>query len=185
MKKAVMIGAGVLALLALMVWVDKKFPAAERPPHNVSNAGGGESMPAISLKDLTDKEVALDQYQGQVVLVNFWATWCAPCRTEMPWMIEFQKKYSAQGFTILGVAMDDEGKSVVAPFIEKERFDVAGAQEPVNYPILLGNDDASSQFGGIIGLPTSMLYGRDGKKMRTIIGLVNHDEIAKAIEGLL
>jgi thiol-disulfide isomerase/thioredoxin len=129
--------------------------------------------------------VTLAQYKGQVVLVNFWATWCLPCRVEIPWMIEFQKKYSSRGFTILGVAMDEEGRQAVAPFLAKEKFDVAGQKEPMDYPILLGNDVIANQFGGVLGLPTSMLYSRDGKKTKTIVGLVNHDDISKAIESLL
>jgi cytochrome c biogenesis protein CcmG/thiol:disulfide interchange protein DsbE len=119
------------------------------------------------------------------VLVNFWATWCGPCKIEIPWMIEFQKKYSSRGFTILGVSMDEEGKKVINPFLEKERFDVDGQKEAMNYPILVGNDSIADKFGSLVGLPTSMLFTRDGKKVKTIVGLVNHDDIAKAIEGLL
>jgi hypothetical protein len=100
-------------------------------------------------------------------------------------MIEFQKKYSSRGFTILGASMDEEGKKAVNPFLEKERFDVDGQKEAMNYPILLANDAVAEKFGGIMGLPTSMLFTRDGKKIKTIVGLVNHDDIAKAIESLL
>jgi len=100
-------------------------------------------------------------------------------------MIEFQNKYKARGFTILGLSMDDEGKKAVAPFLQTERFDVNGQKEAMNYPILLANDSIAEQFGGLIGLPTSMLFTRDGKKIKTIVGLVNHDEIEKAITSLL
>ena len=68
----------------------------------------------------------LADYKGKVVFVNFWATWCDPCRVEIPWLIAMQNKYGPKGFTVLGIAMDDEGKSAVAPFLEKERFDVDG-----------------------------------------------------------
>jgi glutathione peroxidase-family protein len=100
-------------------------------------------------------------------------------------MIELQEKYGPRGFTVLGISMDDEGRKSVGPFVEKERFDVNGQKEAMNYPILLGNDSIAEKFGGIMGLPTSMLYMRDGKKIKTIIGLVNRDDISKAIEGLL
>ncbi len=100
-------------------------------------------------------------------------------------MIEFQKKYSPRGFTILGVSMDEDGKKAIQPFLDKERFDVNGQQEAMSYPILLGNDAIADKFGGILGLPTSMLFTRDGKKVKTIVGLVNHDDISKAIESLL
>jgi cytochrome c biogenesis protein CcmG/thiol:disulfide interchange protein DsbE len=168
-----------------MVWADRKFPAAGRQQVNASSTAGDAAMPSIVMKDLKDREVTLAQYKGQVVLVNFWATWCEPCKIEIPWMIEFQKKYSSRGFTILGVSMDEEGKKVVDPYLEKERFDVNGQKVAMNYPILLGNDSIADKFGSIVGLPTSMLFTRDGKKVKTIVGLVNHDDIAKAIEGLL
>jgi len=143
------------------------------------------AAPEVTIKDLQGNDVSLAQYRGKVVLVNFWATWCGPCRIEIPWLIEFQQQYGPRGFTVLGVAMDDEGKKVVQPFVTKERFDLNGQPTAINYPILLGSDDVADKFGGIIGLPTSMLISRDGKKVKTIIGLVNHDEIVKAIEGQL
>ena len=186
MKKGILIGFGVVALLALMWWADRRFPPPDRNTTGVSTASGTPTdAPTVALKDLNDKDVTLAQFKGQVVLVNFWATWCAPCKVEIPWMIEFQKKYGPRGFTILGVSMDEDGKKAVQPFLDKERFDVDGQQEAMNYPIVFGNDSISGKFGGIMGLPTSMIYSRDGKKVRTIVGLVNHDDIAKVIEGLL
>jgi thiol-disulfide isomerase/thioredoxin len=187
MKKGVSIGVGVIALLALMVWADRKFPVAGKAAgaSTKSSASNDGTLPKIAIKDVEDKDVSLEQYKGQVVLVNFWATWCEPCKIEIPWMIEFQNKYKDRGFTILGLSMDDEGKKVVAPFLQTERFDVNGQKEAVNYPILLANDSIAEQFGGLIGLPTSMLFTREGKKIKTIVGLVNHDDIEKAITSLL
>jgi thiol-disulfide isomerase/thioredoxin len=185
MKKGALVSLGVIALLAIMVWADRKFPAAGRSQTNASSKAGDASMPSIVMKDLNDRDVTLEQYKGQVVLVNFWATWCEPCKVEIPWMIGFQKKYSSRGFTILGVSMDEDGKKAIDPFLEKQRFDVDGQKEAMNYPILLGNDSIADKFGSIVGLPTSMLFSRDGKKIKTIVGLVNHDDISKAIEGLL
>src|SRR6202140_3040664 len=138
MKKGLFIAAGVIALLAVMVWADHKFPAAGAP--SASAPAKPTDAPTVVLKDLNDKDVTLAQYKGQVVLVNFWATWCEPCKIEIPWMIEFQKKYGPRGFTVLGISMDDEGKKAVESFFEKERFDVNGQKEAMNYPILLGSD---------------------------------------------
>ena len=183
MKKGIFIAVGVVALLAVMVWADHKFPAAGSPAAAANEKP--TDAPTVTLKDLDGKDVTLQQYKGQVVLVNFWATWCAPCKVEIPWMIEFQQKYSPRGFTILGVSMDEDGKNAIQPFLDKERFDVNGQQEAMSYPIFLGSDAIADKFGGILGLPTSMLYSRDGKKVRTIVGLVNHDDISKAIESLL
>src|ERR1700686_3004346 len=140
MKKGILVTVGVIALLAIMVWADRKFPAAGRPQANASSTASADSMPSVVMKDLNDHDVTLAQYKGQVVLVNFWATWCEPCKIEIPWMIEFQKKYGPRGFTVLGISMDDEGKKAVESFFEKERFDVNGQKEAMNYPILLGSD---------------------------------------------
>ncbi len=179
MKKGIFIGVGVVALLAVMVWADHKFPAAGAPSASAAAAKPTDA-PVVTLKDLNDKDVTLQQYKGEVVLVNFWATWCEPCKVEIPWMIEFQQKYSPRGFTILGVSMDEDGKKAIQPFLDKERFDVSGQQEAMGYPILLGSDAIAEKFGGVLGLPTSMLFNRDGKKVKTIVGLVNHDDLSKA-----
>jgi thiol-disulfide isomerase/thioredoxin len=183
MKKGLFIAAGVIALLAVMVWADHKFPAAGAPGSSAPSKP--TEAPTVALKNLNDKDVTIQDYKGKVVLVNFWATWCAPCKVEIPWMIEFQQKYGPRGFALLGVSMDEDGKKAIQPFLDKERFDVDGQKVAMSYPILLGNDAIADKFGGILGLPTSMLFNRDGKKVRTIVGLVNHDDISKAIEGLL
>lgn len=183
MKKGLIITAGVIALLAVMVWADHKFPAAGAP--SAGTPSKPTDAPTVTLKDLNDKDVTIQDYKGRVVLVNFWATWCEPCKVEIPWMIEFQQKYGPRGFTLLGVSMDEDGKKAIQPFLDKERFDVDGQKLPMSYPVLLGNDAIADKFGGILGLPTSMLFNREGKKVRTIVGLINHDDIAKAIEGLL
>jgi thiol-disulfide isomerase/thioredoxin len=141
--------------------------------------------PDVTFKDLQGKDVSLASLKGKVVVVNFWATWCEPCRVEIPWMIGFQQKYADKGFTLLGVAMDDEGKSVVEPYVQKTQFDVDGKQMTMNYPIVLGNDDLSSKFGGLLGLPTSVLITRDGKIAKRYIGLVSEDDLNQEIQSLL
>jgi thiol-disulfide isomerase/thioredoxin len=183
MKKGLVITAGVVALLAVMVWADHKFPAAG--PRSDGTPSKPVDAPTVAVKDLDGKDVTVQDYKGKVVLVNFWATWCEPCKVEIPWMIEFQEKYGPRGFVLLGVSMDEDGKKAIQPFLDKERFDVNGQKEAMSYRILLGNDTIAEKFGGVLGLPTSMLFNRDGKKVRTIVGLINHDDIAKAIEGLL
>ena len=120
-----------------------------------------------------------------MVLVNFWATWCEPCQIEIPWLIEMQQRYGPRGFTILGVDVDDEGRGVVAQFVEKERFDVNGQKLPFNYPILTGNDAVADKFGGLLGYPTTFLISKDGKQIKKIQGLINYDEITKLIESQL
>jgi hypothetical protein len=100
-------------------------------------------------------------------------------------MIELQQKNSDKGFTILGAAMDDEGKSVVEPYVQKTEFDVDGQKMKMNYPIVLGNDDIASKFGGLIGLPTTVVITRDGKIAKRFIGLANRDQLEKQVRALL
>jgi cytochrome c biogenesis protein CcmG/thiol:disulfide interchange protein DsbE len=141
--------------------------------------------PELTLKDLDGKNISLSDYKGKVVLVNFWATWCEPCRVEIPWLIEMQQKYGPKGFVLLGIALDEEGKNVVAPFVSKERFDVNGQKLPMSYQILIGNDDAADKFGGLFGYPTSILISRDGKQIKRVTGMISEDEMNKAIESQL
>lgn len=151
--------------------------------HNSSAALPNE--PNVTFKDLQGNHVPLSTLKGKVVLVNFWATWCDPCRVEIPWLIDFQQKYSSQGFTMLGVAMDDEGADVVSPFVQKTQFDVNGHPMTMNYPIVIGDDDIATSFGGLFGYPTSFLITRDGKIAKKYVGLVSEDDLEKEIEALL
>jgi thiol-disulfide isomerase/thioredoxin len=139
----------------------------------------------VQMKSLEDSTVTVGDYHGKVVLVNFWATWCDPCRVEIPWLIEMQNKYGTKGFTVLGIAMDEEGKSVVAPFVAKERYDVNGQKLPMNYPIVVGNEKVAGKFGGLLGYPTSILISRDGRVLKRTTGLIDYDATTKLIEGAL
>ena len=143
------------------------------------------SEPNVTFKDLDGNNVALSSMKGKVVLVNFWATWCEPCRGEIPILIGLQQKYSGKGFTLLGAAMDDEGKKVVEPFVKTTQFSVAGQPATMNYPIVLGNDDIASQFGGLLGMPTSFLISRDGKIVKKYMGALNENQIVKDVESQL
>ena len=186
MKKTILILTIVVAATFAVYLADRLtrvHPNAALRVATVPKAGA--PAPEIKVRDLNDKDVTLADYQGKVVLVNFWATWCDPCRVEIPWLIEMQDKYGPKGFTVLGIAMDEEGKSVVAPFAAKERYDVNGQKLPMNYPIVVGNDSVAEKFGGLLGYPTSVLISRDGKQIKRITGVINEEEISKLIEGLL
>ncbi len=196
MKKSswILVAIALLTALALTVHRTQRIAAGPRtagssaPVAKLSTAGM-KPAPDLILKDLSGKEVSLKDFTGKVVLVNFWATWCDPCRTEIPWLIDLQKKYGSQGFEVLGVSMDDEGEKVVQPFVEKERFDVNGQKLAMNYPILIGDSDAADKFlggiGGIVGLPTSVLISRDGKRVKNVIGPVDPDKLERDIQSLL
>jgi thiol-disulfide isomerase/thioredoxin len=151
--------------------------------HGDSNAAPDEAN--VTLPGLDGMDTSLSQLKGKVVLVNFWATWCQPCKVEIPWMIEFNQRFGPKGFVIVGVAMDDSGKKAVEPFVKNQVFQVNGHPSTMDYKIVLGNDDIADKFGGILGLPTSMLYARDGRKVKTIVGLADYPDVVKAIEGQL
>lgn len=188
MQKILLIIGTVIALIVGTYFADKATRVkakADSPVMKTDAPGGGEPAPDLTLQDLNGNDVSLSSYRGKVVLVNFWATWCEPCRVEIPWLIELQQKYGDKGFVILGIALDEEGKSVVAPFVAKERFDVNGTKEPMSYQILIGNDDAADKFGGLFGYPTSILISKDGKQIKRITGIISPDEMTKLIESQL
>jgi cytochrome c biogenesis protein CcmG/thiol:disulfide interchange protein DsbE len=185
MKKIHFVVFTILTLVLLTVAADRITrvkPGFVRKP---DSARVQPPEPELTLKDLDNRDVSLSQYKGKVVLVNFWATWCEACKEEVPSLIEMDRQYGQKGLVILGVSMDDEGRGVVAPFVERTRWDVDGQKLPMNYQVVAGNEDAADKFGGVIGLPTSILVSRDGKQIRRITGVVSYDEMAKAVESQL
>ena len=186
MKKTIVILVIVAAVTTAVYFADKAtrvhVSATARPTAGLK---AGAAAPDFSVKDMSDKNVSFEDYKGKVVLVNFWATWCTPCQEEIPELIAMQDKYGSKGFTVLGLAMDEEGKSIVAPFVAKERYDVGGQKLPMNYPIVIGNDSVAEKFGGLLGLPTSVLVSRDGKVLKRVTGIINEEDISKQIEGAL
>ena len=131
----------------------------------------------FTLKDVAGKDVKLSSYKGQVVLLNFWATWCGPCKIEIPWFNEFQQKYQGKGFVVVGISADDTVEQL-KPFV---------AQYKMAYPVLvgLGRDDVQEALGPVWGLPTTLLINRDGKVCQRHMGLVKKEEFEKGILGLL
>ena len=194
MRKTIVVLVIVVALVTVVAWANRHWPGYNAEASVPQQAANSDSAPlgmddaalqTLPLTDLDGKQVTLGDYRGKVVMVNFWATWCGPCKIETPWLIDFQQKYGSRGLVILGISMDEEGKSVVAPYVATTLFDVNGQKEPFNYRILLGNDDIADKFGGVEGMPTSMLFTRDGRKVKTLIGLYDYDEIDKDIQSLL
>jgi thiol-disulfide isomerase/thioredoxin len=132
--------------------------------------------PDFSLQSLDGKTMRLSDFRGKAVLLNFWATWCGPCKIEMPWFVDLQKEYGSQGLQIVGVAMDDASKEDIAKFAK---------DMGVNYPILLGKEAVGDEYGGVPALPESFLIARDGKIVDKIIGLRGKAEIEDAIKKAL
>jgi peroxiredoxin len=169
--------SAVFATALLLGWVVWRYSQAQPPASRASVRPGKQrhAAPDFSLKDADGKLVHLSDYRGKVVLLDFWATWCGPCKVEIPWFIEFQKQHR-EGFAVLGVSMDDEGWEVVKPFLAKEK---------VNYRVLIGNDKTSESYGGIDALPTTFLIDREGRIASVHVGLVNRKDFENGIEQLL
>jgi len=110
-------------------------------------------MPAWTLKDVDGKPVSADELKGKVVVLDFWATWCGPCRSEIPGYIKLQEKYREAGLTIVGVSLDQEGPEKVKKFVEDER---------INYRIVMGDDGITKAFGGVEAIPTTFIVDRGG-----------------------
>ena len=128
------------------------------------------------MKDLAGKNVRLSDYHGKVVLLNFWATWCPPCKEEMPWFVDLQQRYGAQGLQVIGVAMDDSGQKTIASFTERLG---------VNYPVLLGKESVAQAYGDVQFLPDTFYIGRDGKIVAHVQGLINRKEIEETVKKAL
>jgi thiol-disulfide isomerase/thioredoxin len=184
---------GIIALAALTVttqmpWLTQKQPAMTEAP--VVGASSNNTEPTLScptdakpakldftLKDVEGKDVDFQSFKGKVVILDFWATWCGPCKVEIPHFIEFQEKYGPKGFMVVGVSVDDPVDKL-APYVK---------EMGMNYPVLqgLGHDDVQDAFGPILGIPVSVMISREGKVCATHTGLTSKDVFEREIQALL
>jgi peroxiredoxin len=134
------------------------------------------AAPDFALKDGDGKTVHLSDYKGKVVLLDFWATWCGPCKIEIPWFMDIERKNKDKGFEVLGVSMDDNGWEDVKPFL---------ADLKVNYRVVIGNDETARVYGGVDALPTTFLIDQQGKIAAIHVGLTSRKEIEDGVEELL
>ncbi len=167
-----MAGVALFGLLACLACSHSRPANAQ----SVKASKDRKEAPDFELKDVNGKVVRLSDFKGKAVIVDFWATWCGPCQIEIPWFIDFERKYKDQGFVVIGVAMDDEGWKAVKPFTEKMKM---------NYRVVMGNDKTADLYGGIDALPTTVLIDRDGRIAGTHVGLAGKEDFQDAIEKLL
>ena len=147
----------------------------------------GKVAPAFTLPDLDGKKISLANYRGKALLINFWATWCGPCKIETPWLVDLRNKYAAQGFEVLGI--DTEGDDA-EPGDAAWTRDKAGVtkfvqQEKVPYPVLVDGDSISKPYGGLDDLPTSFFVDRQGKIVAAMVGIDSESDIEANIKKAL
>ena len=183
-------GAVALAAQTLttqMPWLLNHGPAMEQRAGDEEWSDGeatlscpADAKPAnldFTMKDATNQDVTLSQYRGKVLLIDFWATWCVPCKVEIPHFVEFQEKYGKYGLQIIGVSVDDTPEKLL-PYIRDMKM---------NYPVLQGlnHDDVLEAYGPIAGIPVSVMISRDGKICATHTGLTGKDVFEREIQALL
>lgn len=161
--------AFVIALMAPSVALLAKQSAAPEPSNS------RKSAPDFTLKNEKGVPVKLSDYKGKVIVLDFWATWCHGCKTEIPWYMEFQEKYQSKGLSVIGVSMDDDGWKSVKPYLEKN---------PINYSIVIGNP-ALAKIYGVEAMPVTLPIDRNGNIAATHSGMVDKASFEAEIQSLL
>ena len=176
MKRNPLILFFIAAIVAAMLFAGIRAARNSRANRPATGQLMGNLAPDFDLPTLEGKNLKLSDLRGKAVLLNFWATYCGPCKIEMPWFVELQKQYGPQGFQIVGVAMDDASTEEIAKFSQ---------EMGVNYPILVGKDSVGDSYGGVSVLPTTFFLDRDGKLIAREFGLQSRsvfvDHIKKAM----
>ena len=172
----VLIVVAIVISLMLVFGIQKARHGKSAAPLGGANKLQGQPAPDFTLTTVQGQTVKLSDYRGKAVLLNFWATWCEPCKIEMPWFVDLQKKYGPQGLQVIGVAMDDASPKEIGEFAQKMS---------VNYPVLVGKEAVGDQYGGIPYLPSTFYISRDGKVVERVFGLVSRSEIESNIQKAL
>jgi thiol-disulfide isomerase/thioredoxin len=179
-KGKIVIGAFLAMVLVVgLYFINRNWiaPIAMRQAHasGISAAGNHPIAPDFSLTGISGQKINLADYKGKVLMVDFWATWCGPCRVEIPGFVELENRYRDQGFAIIGISKDD-GPDEVKEFYQEFKM---------NYPVALANDDVDQLYGGIIGLPTTFLIGRDGRIYAKHTGTTDVSVFEEEVKTLL
>ncbi len=177
MKRDPVVIIVVAMVVALMLVFGFKLARRSSPEAAVGTAQMKSGVaPDFTLQSLDGKTVRLSDFRGKPVVLNFWATWCGPCKIEMPWFVDLQKEYGPAGLQFLGVAMDEASPKDIAEFAESMK---------VNYPILIGKESVGDAYGGVQFLPETFFIDRDGKVVDKAFGLKGRGEIEDAIKKIL
>jgi thiol-disulfide isomerase/thioredoxin len=168
---------GALALALVTVGAPLPLPWLDAAANGVCDANAKPAPLNFTLKDMQNRDVKLAAFKGKVVVIDFWATWCGPCKLEIPGFVDLQSRYGAKGLQFIGISVDDKLEQL-KPYV---------ADYKMNYPVLqgLGHDDVQDAFGPIWGIPTTIVIGRDGKICRKHQGMASKDAFEREIKSLL
>lgn len=165
-----------MAISLMLVFGIHRARQGPAQPSDAGNTLKGKVAPDFALTSLDGKTIHLSDYRGKAVLLNFWATWCEPCKIEMPWFVDLQQQYGPQGLQILGVAMDEASPKEISQFAK---------DMGVNYPIVIGKDSVGDAYGGVQFLPATFYIGRDGRVIDKAFGLKGRSEIRDDVKKAL
>jgi peroxiredoxin len=135
-----------------------------------------QTAPDFTLEDAGGAKIRLSDYQGKVVLLNFWATWCPPCKAEIPWFEEFQRTYAGQGLVVIGISMDGDGWKAVRPYMDATK---------INYRVAIGDAPLAGRYGGVESLPETLLIDREGRIAARHAGIVSKSDYEGELVQLL
>ena len=176
MKRSPVVLIVVAMAVALMLVIGLEMARKSKGSVAANTPTKDGLAPDFTLQSLDGKSVRLSDLRGKAVLLNFWATWCAPCKIEMPWFVELQKQYGPEGLQIVGVAMDDASPKDIADFAK---------EMGVNYPVLLGKETVGDAYGGVQFLPENFYIDRNGKVVERAFGLKGRGEIEEDIKKIV
>jgi peroxiredoxin len=174
--KSSLLFTGCFAAVAALIAVTSHGSRSSSPFFAAATIESGAKAPDWKLKDLQGKDVSSTDFKGKVVVIDFWATWCTPCRGEIPGYVELQKKYKDQGLVIVGLSVDQGGAGLVKKFVQEYK---------VNYPVVLADDGVVSAFGGVEAIPTTFVLDRSGKVAHKKVGAVATEDFEKILVPLL
>lgn len=168
--------ACAIALLVVPMMLQSASPGEEKPARtNSEGASEGRANLDLTLKDMNGAAVRLSDYKGKVIILNFWATWCGPCQTEIPELVATYDHYKDRDVVLLGVSVDDPAEALQKYAKEKG----------MNYPVLLMQDDLDAAYGPIFGVPITFFIGRDGEIARKHLGPITKEQVEREIKALL